>query len=207
MSVNNISSIYTRLLSNLKEKNGEATAASTDKSKSTAGTGSATTTGKSSTTGNTKADSVKLGTDTLDAEEYLNYGQLAKYTQPSLLGFLSESEYGGSSTNLFGTDSNSEYDSGSNMDLNSIMNGGNSSESDSGMFDALIQSATLHNNQMINQAVKKYASANSTNADDFAKKVEAIKAEIKADIEKATGKTSAVLTLADTNTSSTTKTK
>lgn len=209
MAISNINSIYTSLLNNLKEKNAAATAAATDNTKSTEGTGTATSTKATTgtTTGSTKTDSLDLGTDGVDAEAFLNYGQLAKYNMPTLSDYMSGSENSGDSADLFGMNSNDETDSG--MDLNSIMNESESSGSseDDGMFDAIIQSTTTYNNQMINQAIKKYAATNSTDSDAFAKKVEALKAEIKADMEKTAGKTTTAVTSDNTATSSSTKTK
>ena len=196
MTISNIGSIYTKLLNNLKEKNAAATASSSDKTKATDSTGAVTNTkdntGTKTSTGSSLTDKLDLTSDEIDPEQYLNYGQMAKYNMPTLSDFMAGTDDGSDTSDPFGMDLSGVLDSGTS--LGSIMNQADSeSSSNSGMFDALIQSTTTYNNRMINQAVKKYTAANGTSSDSIEKELEAIKAEIKAAAAK-TGKTTNLTT-------------
>ncbi len=146
MSVNNISDIYSQLSKYL-----------TGKTSGTSDSSSSKVTNLDS--GNkTQTDTVELNSDLSNLAGYLNYNSSGNYTLPTLADFIDKEDGEESSlTDFLGDGEDTQ------TDLADFLNSDSSSDdSQSGIFDSLIQERTEYTDILIKQAEDKLNSKNSS---------------------------------------------
>lgn len=146
MSINNISDIYSQLSKYLTGKTSGASESSSSKV-------------TNSDSGNkTQTDTVELNSELSSLAGYLNYNSSGNYTLPNLADFIDKEDGEESSlTDFLGDGADTQKDLADFLNSDST-----SDDSQSGIFDSLIQERTEYTDNLIKQAEDKLNSKNSS---------------------------------------------